>query len=236
MKNKGVLVAWIILFLLVAAIVAIKICENDDTVSVIALVDSSVNTIIVDPGHGGVDGGAVGTGGEIEKDINLSVSLKLKELLEADGFEVIMTRDSDMSLHDESAETIRKQKTSDLHNRLKIIESNKNALFISVHQNSTTENKSRGAQMFYSQNNMCSELLAQSIQDSFVENIQPENKRQIKQAGENLFLLYNAKNPAVLCECGFLSNPDEAKNLASDEYQSKVANAIYEGIKKYLGR
>lgn len=224
------------LFFVSAVLITLSSGKTVSSQQVAAVVDNSVKTVIVDPGHGGVDGGAVGAGGEIEKNINLSISLMLKELLEKNGYTVIMTRDTDISIHNEDAKTIRKQKNSDLHNRLNIINSNQNALFVSVHQNIINDSSVKGAQMFYSPNNACSKLLAQSLQDSFKTNLQPENKKTVKEAGKNLFLLYNAKVPAVLAECGFLSNPGEAKNLTDSNYQRQVAETIYKGIENYFGR
>jgi len=224
------------LFFSSAIILALSADKAPESTPMAAVIDQDINTVIVDPGHGGVDGGAVGVNGEIEKDINLSISLKLKELLEKNGYKVIMTRDTDISIHDESANTIRKQKNSDLHNRLDIINQNENALFVSVHQNTINDSSVHGAQIFYSPNNACSKVLAQAVQDSFRDNLQPENNKSVKEAGKNLFLLYNAKSPAILAECGFISNPTEAKNLSNEEYQQQVAEVIFKGIENYFGR
>ncbi|MBQ6570680.1 MAG: N-acetylmuramoyl-L-alanine amidase [Clostridia bacterium] len=210
--------------------------KGEKTTACAAVVNTDLNTVIIDPGHGGVDGGAVGVGGEVEKEINLAISLKLRDILEKAGYKVIMTRDTDISIHDESAKTIRAQKTSDLHNRLKIINDNPDAVFISVHQNTIGDRRVHGGQMFYSPNNACSKMLAACIQDSFRENVQPDNNKTVKQAGKNLFLLYNAQIPAVLCECAFLSNAQDVKDICSEEYQQKIAEAIFKGIENYLGR
>lgn len=188
------------------------------------------HAVIIDAGHGGVDGGAVGVDGVVEKGINLAISLKLKALFTASGYQVIMTREDDRSIHDEGSETIRRKKTTDIHNRFKIMEENPKALFLSIHQNKFGQSQYSGTQVFYSANNEISKVLAQSIQESVKAQLQPQNDRAIKPAGDNLYLLYHAKSPAVLVECGFLSNPTEAGLLQSDAYQNKMAFAIYCGV------
>lgn len=191
---------------------------------------SPFTKIIIDPGHGGMDGGAIGSGGVIEKDINLSIALKLRTLLEMQGYEVIMTRDSDVSIYDQGVEGIGKQKKSDMRNRLKLIEKNPDAIVLSIHQNQFSQSKYHGAQMFYGKKNPLSKEIAQSIQKTFAQQLQPDNTREIKVGGKDLFLLYRSENPIVLVECGFISNPEECANLLDEEYQSKVAFVIYTGL------
>ncbi|MBC8569588.1 N-acetylmuramoyl-L-alanine amidase [Zongyangia hominis] len=190
--------------------------------------------VIVDAGHGGMDGGAVGVDGIVEKDINLAIALKVRDQLVLNGYEVIMTRDSDISIHDPDKTSVRQQKVSDIKNRMKIIEENPDAIFVSIHQNQFGVSKYFGAQMFFSPNNPESELLSQTLQDTFKELLQPENERVHKKADKNLYLLYHAKSPAVLIECGFLSNPDEARKLTTAEYQNEVAFAITSAINRYF--
>jgi N-acetylmuramoyl-L-alanine amidase len=191
-------------------------------------------TVIVDPGHGGIDGGAVGVDNIVEKDINLSIGLKLRDLLEAHGVDVIMTRETDISIHDDSAKTTKQIKTSDLRNRMKIMEENPDALFISIHQNKFQKSSSSGCQVFYGANNLESEYLAQAIQKTVCEAIQKDNSRQIKAATDELYLLDKTKNIAVMVECGFISNPDEARLLISEDYQKKLAFCIYAGLVRYF--
>lgn len=186
--------------------------------------------IILDPGHGGIDGGAVGVDGVVEKDINLVISLKLRDLLTAQGYEVIMTHEEDRSIHDEGVTGVGKQKKSDMYNRLAIIEENPDAIVLSIHQNLFEQAKYSGAQMFYGKNNPSSKELAQAIQDSIAALVQPDNTRAIKPGGKDLFLLYRTENPIVLVECGFLSNREEAALLQNEEYQMKLALAIYCGL------
>ncbi|MBQ9994435.1 MAG: N-acetylmuramoyl-L-alanine amidase [Clostridia bacterium] len=190
--------------------------------------------IIIDPGHGGVDGGAVGVGGTVEKRINLEISLRLRDVLTAAGYTVIMTRDTDISIHDSDATTIRQMKVSDLHNRLALTELYPNSMLVSIHQNILGSASVTGAQVFFSPNNPRSEILAQSIQDRFNQYIQLADDRVIKAAGKNLYLFYNAKNVAVLAECGFLSNREEEQLLCSEEHQKKIVYSIYCGILDYL--
>lgn len=191
--------------------------------------------IVIDPGHGGIDGGAVSRNGSIiEKDINLSMGLMLRDFFIINGFDVVMTRDTDISIHDDGVKGVRKQKTSDLHNRLDIAEAFPNAIFISIHQNKFEQAGSWGAQVFYGPNNSQSKALAELLQSNVRDKIQPDNKREIKRAGKNLYLMYNASCPSILVECGFLSNPADAANLVDPEYQSKFCFTVMASVMKYL--
>ncbi len=222
-------------FFVVAIIsfVYILVSENEynfeDTAS--SVIES---TIIIDAGHGGVDGGAVAADGTNEKDINLAIALEINSRLTNAGYKTVMIRDGDYSIHDESADTIRSKKVTDLKNRLEIIENTENAIFVSVHQNYFSESKYNGAQVFYSPNNSESRLLADCIQKCIVKELQPENNRQIKQSDSSIFLLYKSSVPSVMVECGFLSNPEEAEKLKNEEYRKKMAEAVCRGIIKYL--
>lgn len=190
--------------------------------------------IIVDAGHGGFDGGASTNDGVTEKGINLNIALYLKEYLNFFGFNVVMTRESDVSTEDDGLTTIRSRKSSDLHNRMALMEKTQNAVFVSIHQNHFSQSKYSGAQVFYSKNfSEESAELAQSIQENIVYFTQPENKRQIKPCGTSVYLIYNAVKPAVLVECGFLSNYEEAEKLKTEIYQQKIAFSIATGILNY---
>ena len=195
---------------------------------------SETPVIILDAGHGGIDGGCTTAEGIPEKGINLNILLKLRDMLEISGFEVRVTRDSDISIHDDGIEGIAAQKSSDMDNRLAIFNESSNAICVSIHQNQFTDPKYSGAQMFYSNSNKESEALARSLQNSFVEFLQPENTREIKQCGKELFLCYYSENPTVMAECGYLSNPEEAALLTTEEYQSKVAFTLYAGIIRFI--
>lgn len=191
-------------------------------------------TIIIDAGHGGVDSGCVSINGAEEKDINLSILLKLRDMLRTAGFDIAVTRDTDKSIHDIGITGLGNQKKSDMENRLKIINSYENAVFVSIHQNQFTDPKYYGAQMFYPEKSAQSERLAEIMQKSFASRLQPENVREIKPVGKEIYLLNNAKCPAVMAECGFLSNQAEADKLETDEYQSQVAFTIFAGILEYV--
>lgn len=195
------------------------------------LAGKSLPVVIIDAGHGGFDGGATTADGVPEKDINLNISKYLKEYLEFFGFKTIMTREADVSLEDEGLTTVKARKTSDIHNRFKLMNETENSIFISVHQNKFSVEKYHGAQVFYSPG--CfedSSRLAQCIQDSIVKNLQTDNTRLIKKCDTSVYLIYNAVKPAVLVECGFLSNNGDAANLKTPEYQKKTAFCIALGV------
>jgi len=191
-------------------------------------------TVIIDAGHGGDDGGAIGIDGTVEKDINLDIALKLEKLLKFYGFDVIMTRTEDIMTCDDGLDSLRKRKVSDIHNRFDVLEKNPDAVFISIHQNKFEDNSQHGTQVFYSGNNDESKLLAESIQNSIVSVLQPDNSRVVKKSGSGIYLLYHAKLPAVLVECGFISNPAEVKKLNDEKYRMKIAILIADGLIKYL--
>jgi N-acetylmuramoyl-L-alanine amidase len=187
--------------------------------------------IIIDAGHGGVDPGAIA--GEIyEKNINLSIALKLKDYCNKFGFETKMLRTEDISLHDEDAKTIHQKKVSDLKNRVEIANSAENAIYISIHQNTFGESKYFGAQVFYGINEK-SKNLAGFIQTTIKENLQENNNRKIKN-GKNLYILKNIEIPAVMVECGFMSNKEDLKNLTDEIYQNNFSEVLFNGILKYI--
>ena len=190
-------------------------------------------TVVVDAGHGGEDGGATGVHGELEKDINLAIALELQRLLEQHQFEVVMVRDWDTDLSDQNLPTVAQRKRSDLQRRLRLVEESGDCVLLSIHQNFFTESQYSGAQVFYSANDPRGEALAEAIRASIVETLQPENTRQNK-VGEGVYLLEQCRVPAVLVECGFLSNPEEAAALADPDYQKRMAQAIYNGLVRYL--
>lgn len=191
-------------------------------------------TIIVDAGHGGDDGGAIGIDGTVEKDINLDIALKLEKILKFYGFNVIMTRTEDVMTCDDGLDSLRKRKVSDIHNRFNLMRKNPDAVFISVHQNKFEDTSQHGTQVFYSGNNEKSKVLAEAIQTSITSAVQPENGRVVKKSDSGIYLLYHAEIPAVLVECGFISNPDEVKKLKDESYRMKLAILIADGLLKYL--
>lgn len=181
-------------------------------------------TIIIDPGHGGEDGGTVSASGQKESVVNLQISKRLDDLLHFYGVDSMMTREEDISVHDSGAKSIRQKKNSDIHNRVAMVNGIDNALLISVHQNSFPETKYHGMQVFYA--NEASKDLAKRMQDHVRIFLDPENKRQVLKVQSSVYLLNHITCPAVLAECGFLSNPTEAQLLQSDSYQKKIAITI----------
>ncbi len=192
-------------------------------------------TIVIDAGHGGFDGGAVGDDGTVEKEINLAIALNLRDLFQINGFKVVMTRESDVSTEDEGLTTTRQRKNSDLHNRMALAKSCDNALFLSIHQNKFFRSRYWGAQVFYGPKNEESRTLGAIMQERLVDMVQPENTRQFKPCTDDVYLIYNAPMPALLIECGFLSNPEECAKLKKDSYQRQVAFAIFSATAEYLG-
>lgn len=191
-------------------------------------------TIIIDPGHGGEDGGAVANG-IVEKDINLYISQKLESIFTASGFNVILTRNKDEMINSDG-DTIARRKVSDMKNRLTLFNKSENNIVISIHQNKFTQEKYSGAQIFYSKRNKNSEKLAQSIRNSIVTYLQPYNNRECKIANKDIYLLYNSNVPSIIVECGFISNVAEAEMLKKDVYQNKLAYSIYIGFLEYINK
>ena len=190
--------------------------------------------VVIDAGHGGEDGGAVGNNGIYEKDLNLKIALFLDEWLRAEGIETLLTRSEDILLYDKSSNYLGQKKVQDLAARRKIAEQYQNAIFVSIHMNAFPESKYSGLQVYYSQNDPSSKDLAANIQNLTRDLLQPQNTRKIKSAGENIYLLDRLRCPAVLIECGFLSNPQECAKLSQEDYQKKLAFSIYLSIVNYL--
>ena len=185
--------------------------------------------IVIDAGHGGIDPGKVGINGQLEKDINLKIARLLQMFLEAEGIEVVMTREEDKGLYDENASN---KKVQDMKRRLEIIEQADPALVVSIHQNSYHEEYVKGAQVFYYTTGAKSRQLAQVLQER-LRKLAPDNTREAK-GNDSYFLLKKTSKPIVIVECGFLSNREEAEKLSSPLYQEKLAWAIYCGILDYF--
>ena len=194
---------------------------------------SGKQVILLDAGHGGIDSGGIGINGVYEKDINLSIVKNLGSLLTLSGYDVVYTRTEDISIYDNGVEGIRNQKVSDMENRLEIVERYPESIFLSVHQNQYTDKAYFGGQMFYTTNNSGNFRLATIMQNKFAE-LQTGNDREVKLIDNNLYLFKDTKQPALLIECGFLSNENDAANLSSPEYQKKVAFTIFSGLTEYL--
>ena len=192
-------------------------------------------TIVLDAGHGGIDPGAMNKDKTIlEKDVNLEITKKLRDLLESSGATVIMTRDRDVSLYQEDGnKTTRQKYNENLKNRKKIINESNADIFVSIHLNAFEQSKYYGAQTFYPKGKEDGKELAQFIQDELKRVVDQDNDRKIKPR-DDIYLLKNATMPSDLIECGFLSNEKESQLLADSKYQDKIAWAIYVGIQKYL--
>ncbi|EOU1985102.1 N-acetylmuramoyl-L-alanine amidase CwlD [Clostridium perfringens] len=189
--------------------------------------------IVIDPGHGGIDGGAKSENGVIEKDINLSISLKTKAALESKGYKVIMTRSEDVGLYTEGKK-VREKKIEDLGNRVKIKKENKCDAFISIHQNMFPQKNCKGAQV-WSANNEPSQKLGKIIQQKFKEEVDQNNKREAKVAKKEYKILNDGyEGASVIVECGFLSNPEECELLGKEDYQNKIANTLANAIDEYF--
>lgn len=184
-------------------------------------------TPVIDPGHGGIDGGASGVSGSRECDINLDIGLKTELLMRFLGLNPIMTRDSDISIHTSDAKTIAQKKRSDLSQRVRLANLSDDRVLISIHQNKFEQSKYYGAQVFYNGNN---KNFAEIMQKSLRETLDPANDRQAKSSGGNVYLLEHTRRPAVLIECGFLSNHTEEALLQNNIYQLKISMAICGGF------
>lgn len=194
-----------------------------------AIVADSSYTFIIDAGHGGEDPGAV-VDQTYEKDINLSVALKLRDILDAFGYKTGLTRESDTLMYNQGEEN--RKKYYDLKNRVEFANSCNDGVFISIHINKFPLESCRGLQTFYSTNNDNSKLLADIIQQES-RYLQTYNSRTTKRGNDTIYLLEHIDIPAVLIECGFLSNPEELSNLTNDEYQTALAFCFYCAIAEY---
>ncbi|MBQ7319323.1 MAG: N-acetylmuramoyl-L-alanine amidase [Clostridia bacterium] len=196
--------------------------------------------IVIDAGHGGEDGGTSGHIGSreiLEKHLNLDIAEQLATLLTEQGYTVVMTRTEDRLLYDRSADFQGRKKVLDMAARLAVAAAageKQSAIFISIHMNSFTQSEYSGLQVYYSSNDAASATLAQAIQDSARKALAPENDRKIKAAGDSIYLLDRITFPAVLVECGFLSNPQECALLDTEEYRTRVAYAIFCGLRSFL--
>lgn len=184
---------------------------------------SNRKTVVIDAGHGGIDGGATSCSGICESQINLQIALRLNDLMHLLGIHTVMIRTDDVSIHT-SGTTIAQKKISDLKERVRIANECTNSFLISIHQNYFSDSRYRGAQVFYSSTEN-SQGLAKSLQTALVGTINKGSIRQIKR-GEGIYLLQHITCPGVLIECGFLSNPDEDKLLQTTLYQQKLCCVI----------
>lgn len=187
--------------------------------------------IYIDPGHGGVDGGAK-HGDAVEKVIALSIAKKLRDYLEQQGALVLMTRTADIDLAKEGTKGLSRRKAEDLHKRAKLINDSEADFFVSIHLNSIPSPRWHGAQSFYHEKYIENKIAAEFIQEELVENLENTNRKA--KSISHIYLLKQVKKPGALVEVGFLSNPNERELLMQDDYQEKVAISIYKGIMRYF--
>jgi N-acetylmuramoyl-L-alanine amidase len=188
--------------------------------------------IIIDAGHGGMDGGASGRNGVLEKNINLAISQKLKAYIEEHGDTAVMIREIDEGLYSNHG-TVRNKKNEDLKNRKNIIKEYNADLFISIHLNSFPQAQYYGAQVFYQKGEEKSQRLAKLAQEELIKILDKNNKR-VEKSSDSYYMLKGNTVPSIIVECGFLSNPNEEKLLQDEDYQNKIAWAIYSGIMRYF--
>lgn len=224
----------IIVYLLTVVIIGSAgfIFYNEPDLLITSTKNESQKTVIVDPGHGGFDGGAV-VGEVLEKDINLLIANRLSAMLTAAGFQVIATRTDDSSTEIDPSATISARKKSDLAQRLQLAKANPDAIYISIHLNKFPSGSCKGAQMFYAPKVPEAKQLADCLRAGVVDLLQPENHRTVKAGTRDTYLLYYAPIPAVIAECGFMSNPAELEQLTSPTYQGQMAFALFSGILSY---
>lgn len=188
-------------------------------------IESKENVVVLDPGHGGDDPGKVGVNDALEKDINLEIAKKVKKYLEKEKIEVVMTREDDRMLAPEGSTN---KKIEDMKERVRIMDDSLAELAVSIHQNSYHQAEINGAQVFYYSHSQEGEKAATILQDALL-SVDADNTRKAK-ANDTYYLLKRIKIPTVIVECGFLSNPEEAEKLATEEYQEQVAKAVAKGI------
>lgn len=189
-------------------------------------------TVVIDAGHGGMDPGKVGVSGALEKEINLAIAKELKELLEQNDITVVMTRTDDNGLY---SETDRNKKSADMKERIQLLTEAAPVLAVSIHQNSFTDSKSRGAQVFYYEGSAEGKRGAELIQEAMRRELADGNHRLAK-ANTSYYMLKKSPCPLVIVECGFLSNPQEEQQLLAAEYQRKVAWAVHLGVLEWMAK
>ncbi len=230
-----VFIAFICIFVACAiALASLSMClqgRGTPYSDVFGLADSGF-TILIDAGHGGEDGGAVSADGVREKDLNLDIAKKLETFLSMSDLNTVMIRQNDRLMYDAGQEN--RKKYYDITNRIKTASSYDNALFVSIHQNKFPIRKYSGFQVYFSKNNSESEKLAKITQTNIKIHLQPKNKREAKKADSNIRILDSLEMPAVLAECGFLSNENETALLNTEEYRRKIAYLLYISILQYV--
>ncbi|WP_061320701.1 N-acetylmuramoyl-L-alanine amidase CwlD [Clostridium botulinum] len=226
--NKKLVLTTIIIFISLGFIIRINIFSNSNSVK-------GKKIILIDPGHGGMDGGAVARDGTLEKDVNLEISKILKKNLKKEGYKVVMTREDDSGLYlEDKGKRVRQKKIEDLNKRCELKRTTKCDMFISIHLNMFDQSQYYGAQVWYS-NNEDSKRLAHILQNNLREELDENNKRKEKAAKNSYKILRNNDEmPSVIVECGFLSNSMELEKLKSTDYQEKISKAIVKSVGDYF--
>ena len=219
------------LFFIVLFLVIIYWGDNAVTVISEKIPLERENCIIIDAGHGGVDGGATSCVGILESTYNLQIALRLNDLFHLLGYDTKMIRTTDVSVYTKG-ETIAQKKVSDLKERVRIVNETPNGLLVSIHQNNFSDSRYSGAQVFYSPGEE-SQALAKQMQADFVSYLNPGSNRQCKKS-EGIYLMEHIERPGILIECGFLSNPEEESKLRSEIYQKKICCVIAASLSQYL--
>lgn len=232
-KTRAFVSVFIVLLVVLSCTVGFMTRGFTDELAIMANTIPEDKIIIIDAGHGGEDPGAVGVGGILEKDINLQMALEIGKAFEEKGYIVVYTRTDDRLLYTEEQNIKGIRKISDLKNRCKVAERYPGSIFISIHMNSFGSSKYSGLQVYYSEENEESRGLADSIQNKVVSDIQKDNNRTIK-PGKDMYILEHIGNPAVLIECGFLTNKAECEKLSEKEYQKELSFSIVCGIIEYI--
>ena len=236
-KNKDTLF-YLTIFIIYFAVALIMGNIFDNTSKKVgAIPNFNTPAIIIDAGHGGEDGGAIAIDGKtLEKDINLSIAKKLNNILKSNNINTFMIRDTDESIYkkDSNKKTLRRKKVEDLRNRVNIANSNDKNILISIHQNKFPDESLKGIQIFYSENNEQSIKLANFIKEDLEKNLNQTKFRENKKSGKEVYLLNKVRIPAVIIECGFISNKEELNNLITEDYQNKLAQYIFSGLKNFL--
>lgn len=229
----GSRIRWVLTYCAIVIFVLLIAYGSTEAVSTIAATESVArkNCIVIDAGHGGVDGGAVSCTGRPESAYNLEIALRLDKLICFLGYETRMIRETDASVYTEG-QTISQKKISDLKERLRIVRETDGAVLISLHQNYFPDPKYSGAQVFYSGSGQ-SEELACLLQSSFAANLNPGSRRKAKKA-EGIYLMEQISCTGVLIECGFLSNVQETNLLQDSAYQKNICIVIASGISQFL--
>ncbi|MBU5595078.1 N-acetylmuramoyl-L-alanine amidase CwlD [Amphibacillus sp. MSJ-3] len=225
------LIIWIAGFILLIVLMRSPIEQTTNSTESLIL-PLSGKVIVLDPGHGGADGGAVGADQTLEKELALTVSKKLQHYLQQAGAEVYLTRETDRDLANDQTKGVSQRKVEDIKNRVVFMEEKDPDIFITLHLNALPSTQWRGAQTFYHPNQPSSKILAETIQEEIKVNLGNTNREAL--AINSVYVLKHANRPAALVEIGFLSNPDERELLKQSIYQNKMAASIYYGILSYF--